>query len=302
MSGFTDKDVTDQSGRCFMVTGANTGLGFEVSKVLASRGARVLMACRNQAKAEAAIDQIREDVPSSDLAFIPIDMADLDSAREAALVAAQEPRLDVLINNAGVMFPPLEHTKQGFELQWGVNHLAPFALTGLLLPKLAEGHRPRIVFTASLAHRRGNIAWDDLNAENSYSRTKRYSDSKLANLLHAFELERRLRASGSPIVTATCHPGFASTDLARHLGAVKFLFPIAGMLFNSAEQGAWPTLQAATGEIESGEYYGPQRLFGTGGVSDVARRSKASRDPQAACRLWEVSVHMTGVEPGLPPA
>lgn len=299
MNGFTDDDVPGQSGRCFMVTGANTGLGFEASKLLAARGARVLLACRSPTRAADAMERIRTEVPAADLAFVPLDMADLDSVREAAAIAAREPRLDVLINNAGVMFPPLERTKQGFELQWGVNQLAPFALTGLLLDKLAQGEHPRVVVTSSLAHKRGAIKWDDLDARQGYSRTKRYSDSKLANLLHVHELDRRLRATGSPIVAAACHPGFASTDLARHLGPLKFLFPIGSLLFNSAAQGAWPTLQAATGEIEPGGYYGPQRLFETAGRSGPAKRSAASQSSDLAGRLWEVSVEMTGVDPGI---
>ncbi len=302
MSGFTAKDVPDQTGRCFMVTGANTGLGFEASKVLAARGARVLMACRSADKANAAMDRIRSETPGANLAFVPLDQADLDSVREAARIAAQEPHLDVLVNNAGVMFPPLERTKQGFELQWGVNHLAPFALTALLLPKLAEASNPRVVVTSSLAHKGGDIDWDDLNAEKSYSRTKRYSDSKLANMLHVFELERRLRAAGSPIKTALCHPGFAKTDLDRHSGLFRIFFPLAGWIFNSAAQGAWPTLQAATGEIESGAFYGPRGLFQMGGPSGLASRTDASKDPDLARRLWDVSVEMTGIDPGLPPA
>lgn len=299
MSGFTAKDVPDQSGRCFMVTGANTGLGFETSKVLASRGARVLLACRNETKARQAMERISAEVPGADLAFVPLDQADLGSVRKAAEMVAQEPRLDVLVNNAAVMFPPLQRTEQGFELQWGVNHLAPFALTALLLPKLAEGQDPRVVVTSSLAHRAGNIDWDDLDAEKSYNRTQRYSDSKLANLLHVLELDRRLRAVGSPIRTAACHPGFASTDLSRHLGPLHFLFPVAGLIFNSAAQGAWPTLQAATGEIESGAFYGPQRLFETRGPSGLSSRTDASQDLELARRLWDVSVEMTGVDPGL---
>ena len=302
MSGFTAKDVHDQSGRCFMVTGANTGIGFEAVKVLAARGGRVLLACRNRAKAEAAMGQVRQEVPGADLSFVPLDQANLDSVRKAAEIAMGEPRLDVLVNNAGVMFPPLERTMQGFELQWGVNHLAPFALTGLLLPKLAEADKPRVVVTSSVAHRRGKIAWDDLNAEKSYNRTLRYSASKLANLAYIFELDRRLRAAGSPIMTAACHPGFANTDLMRHIAGVRVLSPLAGRLFNSAAQGAWPTLQAATGEIESGAFYGPQRLFETNGPSGIAKRSKAARDPDLAKRLWDVSVEMTGIDPGLPPA
>jgi len=299
--GFTANDVGDQTGRCFMVTGANTGLGFETAKVLAVRGARVLLACRSEEKARGAMERIREGAPGADIAFVPLDLTDLGSVREAAEIASREPRLDVLVNNAGVMFPPLEHTKQGFELQWGVNHLAPFALTGLLLPKLVQGENPRVVVTSSVAHKSGNIVWDDLNAEKSYNRTSRYSDSKLANLLHVFELNRRLRAAGSPIVTAACHPGFASTDLMRHLGNMSALFPIGGLIFNTAAQGAWPTLQAACGEIESGAYYGPQQLFETRGPSGPAKRSKSACDPDLARRLWDVSVEMTGVDLGLAP-
>lgn len=303
MKGFTAKDVPDQSGRCFMVTGANTGLGFEASKVLAARGARVLLACRDEAKAQNAIERIRAEVPGADLAFVPLDQANLDSVREAAESAKREPRLDVLLNNAGVMFPPLERTKQGFELQWGVNHLAPFALTGLLLGKLAEGDRPRVVVTSSMAHRRGKIAWDDLNAEKSYSRTQRYSDSKLANLLHVFELDRRLRAAGSPIIATACHPGFAKTDLDRHSGPFRILFPLAGWIFNNAAQGAWPTLQAAAGDnVEPGAFYGPQRMAESSGPSGIASRTDASRNPELAKRLWDVSVEMTGIDPGLAPA
>lgn len=303
MSGFTANDVPDQSGRCFMVTGANTGLGFEVSKVLAARGARVLLACRNKEKADAAMGRIRQAVPTADLAFIPLDQADLTSVRHAAELAMAEPRLDVLLNNAGVMFPPLERTAQGFELQFGVNHLAPFALTALLLPKLAENAGSRVVITSSLAHRNGDIDWDDLDAHRSYSRTQRYSDSKLANLLHLFELDRRLRAAGSPVTAAACHPGFAKTDLDRHTGPFRILFPLAGWIFNRAAQGAWPSLQAATGpDIVSGGYYGPQQIGEARGPSGLAKRTEASQDPQRARRLWDVSVEMTGIDPGLPPA
>lgn len=302
MKGFTAKDVPDQSGRCFMVTGANTGLGFEASKVLAQKGARVLLACRSEAKAKDAMERIRSEAPQADIAFVPLDQADLDSVREAAEIAKREPRLDVLLNNAGVMFPPLERTKQGFELQWGVNHLAPFALTGLLLDKLSAGNKPRVVVTSSLAHRGGNIDWDDLNAHAGYNRTQRYSDSKLANLLYVFELDRRLRAAGSPIIATACHPGFAKTELDRHTGPFRFLFPLAGWIFNSAAQGAWPTLQAAAGEnVEPGAFYGPQRMMQASGPSGLASRTDASRDPELAKRLWDVSVEMTGVDPGLAP-
>ena len=219
---FTEAEVPDQFGKCFIVTGANAGIGFETAKVLARKGARVLLGCRDAGKAAAAIARIG---PGVDAAHLPLDLADLASVRAAAEIAAQEPRLDGLINNAGVMFPPLTRTAQGFELQWGVNHLGGFALTALLLPKLAETQGARVVVTASLAHQRGNIQWDDLNAERGYKRGERYSDSKLANLLHVAELDRRLRAAGSPVTAIGCHPGVAATELMRHSGAFQDVHP-----------------------------------------------------------------------------
>src|SRR5579863_4336675 len=269
MGGFTATDVPDQQGQCFIVTGANTGIGFEAAKVLAARQARVLLACRDEAKAQAAMARIRAEVPGADLAFLPCDQADLASVRRAAEIAAQEPRIDVLLNNAGVMFPPLTRTAQGFELQFGVNHLGCFALTCLLLPKLAQGLAGRVVVTASLAHRRGNIDWGDLNADKSYQARQRYSDSKLANLLFAQELDRRLRAAHSPVTAVACHPGIAGTDLSRHMPAVgRLVWPVLGMVLNSAAQGAWPALQASTApDITPGGYYGPQQLDGARGPS-----------------------------------
>jgi len=302
MSGFTAQDVPEQTGKTFLVTGANTGLGYEASKVLAAHGGRVLLACRSKGKAETAMARIRAEVPGADLDFVPLDQADLASVRACAAQAMAEPRLDVLVNNAGVMVPPLERTAQGHELQFGVNHLAPFALTGLLLPKLAETPGARVVITASLAHKGGNIDWDDIDAHRSYSRTQRYSDSKLMNLLHLFELDRRLRASGSPVMAAACHPGFAKTDLGRHSGPFRVLFPLVGWLFNNAAQGAWPTLQAAAWPgTEPGQFYGPQSMGGASGVSGVAERTAQARDPMLARRLWDISADMTGVDYGLRP-
>ena len=300
MSGFTDADVPDQSGKCFIVTGANTGIGFEVSRVLAARGARVLLACRDKAKAQAAMAQIGRLTPGADVAFLPLDQADLDSVRAAAERAAQEPRIDGLINNAGVMRPPLMRTRQGFELQLGVNHLGCFALTSLLLPELAKTAGARVVVTASLAHRRGRIAWDDLNAERGYDRSQRYSDSKLANMLFFFELDRRLRAAGSPLTVVGCHPGIAATEIGRHMGPLQLFFPLVGMTLNTPAMGAWPTLQAATAMVTPGGYYGPIELGEMRGPSGPASRSRQAQDGALARRLWYVSVAMTGIDPGLP--
>ncbi len=300
---FTEADVADQSGKCFIVTGANTGLGFDAARVLAARGARVLLACRDQAKAEGAMARIRSETALADIVFLPLDQADLASVRRAADMAAREPRIDVLLNNAGVMFPPLTRTAQGFELQFGVNHLGCFALTALLLPKLAEVPGSRVVVTASLAHQRGNIQWDDLNAEKGYSRGARYSDSKLANMLFFAELDRRLRAAGSPVTALGCHPGVAATDLMRHAGPFRVVTPLFGLFLNTSARGAWPALQAACDPgAKPGGYYGPQGLGGYKGVSGEAKRTEAAQDPQLARRLWDVSVEMTGIDPDLAPA
>jgi len=300
--GFTEADVPNQSGKCFIVTGANAGVGFEASRVLAARGARVLLACREQVKAEAAIARIRRITPKADLAWLPLDLSDLDSIRAAAGMAAKEPRIDALINNAGVMNPPLMRTCQGFELQFGVNHLGTFALTSLLLPKLAKTPGSRVVVTSSISHLKGRIDWDDLNAEKSYSKGDRYGGSKLANALFFLELDRRLRAANSPITAVGCHPGVASTNLGRHMGAAQWAGPIVGLLLNSADKGAWPALQAATGQVKPGGYYGPTGFGGIRGVSGEAKRAPHAQDPALAKRLWDVSIAMTGIDPGLSPA
>ncbi len=303
MTHFTADQIADQSGKCFIVTGANTGLGFEAAKVLAARGARVLLACRNEARAQRAMAWIGQEVGQADVDFLPLDQADISSVRKAAELAGKEARIDVLLNNAGVMFPPLTRTAQGFELQFGVNHLGCFALTSLLLPKLAETRGSRVVITSSLAHNRGTIAWDDLGAEKSYARGQRYADSKLANLLFMAELDRRLRKAGSQVMALGCHPGVAATELMRHAGPFRIVTPLFGALLNKAAKGAWPALQAACDEdVQSGDYFGPQGLGAMRGASGKAGRSAMAQDAGLARRLWDASVDMTGIDPGLPPA
>ena len=295
---FTDKDVPDQSGRVFLVTGANSGLGYAAAKVLAARGARVLMGCRSKDKAEAAMADIRAVYPDADLRFITLDLGNLESVRAAANLVETEPRLDVLINNAGIMMPPLEQTDDGFESQFGVNHLGTFALTGLLLDKLSQGRDPRIIITSSMAHRSGRIDFEDINADKSYSRWGRYAMSKLANLLHMYELDRRLRAAGSPVVAVACHPGVADTELARNFpGFMVSLFrPVSSLFMNSAAQGAWPTLAAATaGQVESGQYFGPSRKGEWVGPAREVQPRKIARAIGPAKKLWDLSEEMTGV-------
>jgi NAD(P)-dependent dehydrogenase (short-subunit alcohol dehydrogenase family) len=300
--GFAEANVPQQTGKSFIVTGANTGVGFEIARVLAARGARVLLGCRDQTKAQDAIARIKRITPNADLVWLPLDLGDLDSVRTAAEIAAKEPRIDALINNAGIMNLPLTRTKQGFESQFGVNHLGVFALTSLLLPKLAETPGSRVVVTSSVAHLKAKIDWDDLNADNSYIKSDRYGGSKLANALFFFELDRRLRAAKLPVTAIGVHPGIASTSLGRHMGIAQIAGPIVGLLLNGADKGAWPALLAATGKVRPGGYYGPTGFGGIRGVAGEAKRAPHAEDPALANRLWDISIAMTGIDPGLPAA
>lgn len=294
-NGFTEQDVGDQTGRTYVVTGANAGLGFNTSRILAARGASVIMACRSADKAEAAMDAIRAETPSARLTFAALDLADLDQVRDAAAKLLAGPPIDVLVNNAGVMIPPQSLTAQGIELQFGVNHLGTFALTGLLHPHVQD----RIVITASLAHRSGAMDYSDLAAAKSYLAGARYSMSKLANLLHMFELDRRLRAARRTTIAVGCHPGVALTELPRHLpGSLQFLLPLTRPIFNSAAAGAWPTLQAATGaDVAGGDYFGPQGMGEIAGKSGKARSTRTARDADIARALWDKSIELTGIDP-----
>ncbi len=297
MSGFTAEHVSAQTGRRFLVTGANAGIGFEVARILAARGAAVLLACRDAARADAAMARIAGEVPGADLSFVRLDLADLDQVREAAAAVLAGPRIDVLVNNAGVMIPPRSLTAQGFELQFGVNHLGTFAFTGLIHDHVDD----RIVVTASLAHKGGTIDFSDLDARRGYHGWSRYQASKLANLSYMFELDRRLGAAGRATQAIGAHPGVALTELTRHLPwPLRSMTPLATPFFNSAAQGAWPTLQAATGaKVQGGDYLGPQGLGEISGASGPARATKAARDPKLGRELWERSVDLTGVDPGI---
>lgn len=303
MRGFTDSDVPDQAGKCFLVTGANSGLGYETALVLAAKGARVLLACRDGDKAQDAIARIRLAMPDADLVYLPLDLADLESVKSAAARVGDESRLDGLINNAGVSFTPFALTAQGHELQFGVNHLGHFALVGNLWRKLAQTGGARIVVTASIAHRLGKIDWSDLDGKKGSNRYQRYMNSKLANMLHMTELDRRLAVARIPVTVTACHPGMASTNLVQHFAVARGFNPLLGKLFNTPAQGAWPTLQAATDpQARSGQYFGPSRLGEMAGPSAPASQTARSRDRDLARRLWEASIELTGVDPGLPPA
>ena len=299
--GFTEKDVPDQSGKTIVITGANTGLGYEAARVLAGKNARVIIACRSPQKAQAAIERILALHPGAEVEALELDLSSLESVRRAASQLQREQGLDVLINNAGIMVPPYELTADGFESQFGVNHLGPFAFTGLLLDKLRAKPGARVVNTSSIAHKRGRIYFDDINAERGYSAIPRYAQSKLANLYFAYELQRRLEAAGDPTLSLAAHPGIADTELSRYLPkGLMLMAPVFRPLFNSPAQGAWPTLAAATMEgVKGGEYYGPSKRGETAGPAVRVKSTRRSHDPAAARRLWELSIEMTGVNPGI---
>ena len=298
---FTADDVPDQRGKRIFITGANTGVGFETAKVLAHKGARVLLGCRNTDRGNEAVARIVGAHPEADVELIHLDLADLASVRRAAEAVGREPQLDVLVNNAGVMWNPKTLTADGFESQFGVNHLGHFALTGLLLPNLEAAPSSRIVTVSSTGHRlgRGEIFFDDINAEGSYHPRKRYYASKLANLLFTYELDRRLRGAGSSSIAVAVHPGGSDTELTRHLPPfLQRSFKLMAPVMNTAAQGAWPSELAATASgVEGGQYFGPSRYAELSGPAKQVESSKASKDPVKARRLWDLSIEMTGVDP-----
>ena len=301
MTGFTATDVPDQTGKIVVVTGANTGLGFEVAKTLAGKGAQVLLGCRSQLKAQTAKDKILTAFPSANIVIVELDLGSLVSIQKAAQQINQEPKLDVLINNAGIMVPPLEYTEDGFESQFGVNHLGAFVLTSLLLDKIRATANARIVSTASIAHRKGKINFDDINAKKSYSKWARYAQSKIANIYFCYELQRRLSAMGDDTISVVAHPGVADTELPRYIPKpFMLMMPFLKLFFNSAEQGAWPTLCAATMEgVKGGEYYGPSTRGEIAGPAIKVRSNWRSHDEKIAKKLWDLFIEMTGIKPPL---
>jgi NAD(P)-dependent dehydrogenase (short-subunit alcohol dehydrogenase family) len=291
---WTDQSIPDQRGRVAIITGANTGLGFESARMLAEHGASVILAVRNVEKGKRAADRITGDVSVQAL-----DLTSLDSIRSAtADLRAKHPRIDLLINNAGVMYTPKQTTSDGFELQFGTNHLGHFALTGLLLDRLLPVPGSRVVTLSSAGHRmRAAIHFDDLQWEQSYSRIGAYGQAKLANLMFTYELQRRLESLGSTIAVAA-HPGLSNTELARNTPAalqlaVGWIAPWAGQ---KAEMGALPTLRAATDlAVVGGQYYGPGNRGEIRGYPKVVSSSDESHNQAIQQRLWTVSEELTGV-------
>ena len=293
---WTSDDVPGQHGRLAVITGANTGLGFETARVLAAHGASVVLAVRDTEKGKAAAARIAGTAPGADITVQPLDLTSLESIHAAATeLRARHPRIDLLINNAGVMFPPRQTTRDGFELQLGTNHLGHFALTGLLLQQMLPVPGSRVVTVSSLAHRiRARINFGDLQSERSYSRVAAYSQSKLANLMFTYELHRRLSAAGTTIAVAA-HPGLAGTELTRNTPAIA-AFLYARLLSQTPAMGALPTLRAAADPgVLGGQYYGPGGLFGARGYPELAKSSGQSHDTAIQRRLWTVSEQLTGV-------
>ena len=297
---WTDQEIADQSGRVAIVTGANSGIGFEAARVLAKKGATVILACRSEARGKEAVARVQALKPQGEVRFEALDLASLKSVADFADRMKEDlPAIDLLINNAGVMIPPFSRTEEGFELQFGVNHLGHFALTAQLLPHLKAETGSRVVVLSSVASRMGTIDYDDPNYENKpYKAWPAYCQSKLANLVFAEHLEEKLNAAASPIHCVAAHPGWTNTDLQRSWLAARLFGKLCAM---SAPQGALPTLYAATApDARGGCFYGPDGWFEARGYPmGVKKQNRTNRDAFTAenkTRLWAMSELMTGMK------
>src|ERR1700682_3535561 len=303
MSGWTTADIPSQYGKTAVITGATGGLGYETALALASAGATVVLTGRSDAKGRTALEWIRAQFPKARISYETLDLASLASVADfAARFAAAYPSLDLLINNAGVMaLPKRQVTADGFEMQLGTNYLGHYALTANLLPLLRRAHQPRVVNLSSLAHRSGAINFDDLQSARSYTPRKAYSQSKLAMLMFALELQRRSDAAGWGLMSNAAHPGYARTDLiANGPGASGLLWQLnkslRPLMSHSAAAGALPTLLAATSaQAKAGGYYGPNGFYELKGPPAPAKIMPHAKDAVVAARLWDISAALTGV-------
>lgn len=289
------EDMPAQNGRLAVVTGANVGIGFESALALAGLGMEVIIAARNRMKAEEAISRIIREYPESKVKFMHLDLSSMRSVNNfAAEFHRNHQKLDLLINNAGIMMPPRNLTEDGFESQLATNYLGHFVLTALLYPALQETTGSRIISLSSIAHKYGSIRFDDIHFAKGYNRMKAYSQSKLACLIFAFELDRRLRRAGARPVSAAAHPGVASTHLGRNMTPVlRYFFPRIGQ---PAREGALPVLRAALDQaVSGGEYFGPDGWNEMKGLPVRTGSSKLSQDQAVADRLWKVTEKITGV-------
>jgi NAD(P)-dependent dehydrogenase (short-subunit alcohol dehydrogenase family) len=301
---FTEESVPDQAGKVAVITGANSGIGYEATRVLAARGARVVLACRDTGKMADAVARLKRELPSATLDTVQLDLSSLAAIRRAAATLLERyPRIDLLINNAGVMAIPYRETADGFEMQFGTNHLGHFALTALLVGRVRAATAGRVVTVSSLLHRNGKLVLEDIPKPAKYDEKKAYSMSKLANLLFAYELDRRLKAGKSRALSVACHPGYSDTNL-QSVGPSERGSSIglaAAKLANRfiaqpAAMGALSTLMAATDEnVRGGEYVGPTALFTLRGHPVIGTSNEASHDVAMAQKLWEISEKLCGV-------
>ncbi|MCR9159618.1 MAG: oxidoreductase [Nannocystaceae bacterium] len=300
---WTEANIPELTGKTVVVTGANSGLGLETTRLLAGRGAHVIMACRTAAKAEAALDELRGQMPSASLEFRALDLAELASIRAFGdAVRSEHDTLDVLVNNAGVMALPRRETADGFEMQLGTNHLGHFALTSVLMPLLMATPAARVVTVSSLMHHLGSMRFDDLHGRRSYDKWRAYNQSKLANLLFCYELDRRLRVADADVCSVAAHPGYSATNLqgvgpqlAGSKLAERFYAFTNKVVAQPAHMGAMPSVFAAVGEpVTGGGFYGPEGVGQVRGYPVRVESSRASHDEVAAQRLWMMSIEATG--------
>ncbi|HVK20367.1 MAG TPA: oxidoreductase [Actinokineospora sp.] len=298
--GWTAADIPSLIGRTAIVTGGNSGLGFQTSRELARHGANVILTARDADKGAEAVEAIRTEQPDALVETRILDLADLDTV---TAFADTVDRVDILVNNAGVMMPPRSLSTQGYELQFAVNHLGHFALAALLLDVLKEGTDPRVVTVSSFMHKRGRVHFDDLHGEHKYSKTGYYAQSKLANVVFGLELHRRLRANGFAVASVLAHPGYAATNLQTSgpTGISRLAMKVSNRLMaQDAVMGALPQLYAATNpEVESGQFIGPNGRREQKGYPTVVEPLEAARDRELAKRLWDVSEELTGLDFGL---
>jgi len=289
------QNIPDQKGRVVIITGATSGLGKEAARVLAGKNSIVIMAVRNVNKGETIAGEIRREFQNSDMSVRDLDLTSLASIKSFAEgILKDYERLDILINNAGIMMCPYSKTKDGFEIQMGTNHLGHFALTGYLMPLLKKTKGSRIVVTSSTGHRFGNIDFTDLNWENrKYNPSRAYGDSKLANLYFTYELASKLGTNADAPKVTVAHPGWTRTELQRHAGGLRFL---NNFFSQGPDMGVLPTLRAAIDpEAESGDYFGPSRFFEMHGYPVKVKSNERSHDKEAARQLWDLSENLTGI-------
>lgn len=296
MSNWKSDQISNQKGKTIVITGATSGLGKEAAEVLAGKNATVIMAVRNTAKAEKVAGEITTSFPNAKLDIRSLDLSSLDSIKSFADgIHADYPQLDILINNAGVMMSPFAKTKDGFELQMGTNHFGHFALTGHLMPLLKKTDNSRIVVTSSIAHKTGNINFEDINWESrKYNTNKAYSDSKLANLYFMYELVNRLKSDKNAPMVTCAHPGWTKTELDRHSGVAAF---IGNIIAQKVDKGTLPTLRAAIDpQAKTGDYFGPKGFMEMRGYPVIVPSNKMSHNQENAKKLWDISEALTGVQ------